>query len=87
MTFLPLLIMTVACLPPEFFDVLLRLNTSRPHDSLLHLEYYLDKQKYLSLMMICQEIVYLLMAAIVIATESLCAMLIQHTTSLFEIVW
>ncbi|KAK1134986.1 hypothetical protein K0M31_007752 [Melipona bicolor] len=86
MTFLPTLMIVVACLPSEFFDVLLRLNASRPHDSVLQLQYFLGEQKYLSLMRICQESIYFLSAAITIATESLYAMLIQHVTSLVEIV-
>ncbi|KOX80653.1 hypothetical protein WN51_05508 [Melipona quadrifasciata] len=86
MTLLSMLISMVACLPSEFFDVLLRLNASRSHDSVLQLQYFIDEEKHLSLMRICQESLYFLSAVITIATESLCAMLIQHTTSLIEIV-
>ena len=51
------------------------------HLDTINTGWILYKQKYLSLMAICQEIVYFL-SAVIITAELLCTILIQQTTSL-----
>ncbi|CAL7934015.1 unnamed protein product [Xylocopa violacea] len=69
----------------KILDILAPLNESRPHFSYIQVEYFVDQEKYFYPIAIFQNMMFLFGVTVLVATEAINTMCIQHIASLFEI--
>ncbi|XP_072761714.1 uncharacterized protein [Anoplolepis gracilipes] len=70
---------------PEIFDIILPLNESRQRMQSIHVEFYIDKERYLYFILSCTCIVIFLVPLVFLASSSLYLVLTQHVCGMCEL--
>lgn len=70
---------------PKFLDIVVPLNESRPYELLAIATFFFDQEKYFAPIFTHMTVALSAEITIIVATETMCLIYMQHACALFKI--